>query len=280
MQSLVNKRRLCIDSTNDKLSVSRQCDLINLPRSTYYYKAVDLDDLTLQLLRLIDEEYTRHPFLGTRRMRIYLRELGYPVNRKRIQRLYKVLGIEAVYPGKNTSKASAKHKIYPYLLRGLSIDYCDQVWSTDITYIRLRQGFVYLMAIIDWFSRYVLSWSISTSLEANSCVETLKDTLAKGKCYIFNTDQGAQFTANAFVECLLNNDIKVSMDGRGRALDNIFIERLWRSVKYECIYLREFNTVREVNNALQEYFEYYNYQRFHQSLDYKTPANIYLGGGT
>ncbi len=279
MISLANKRRLCIDSSNDKISITRQCNLINIPRSTYYYKPVDADELTLHLLRLIDEEYTRHPFLGTRRMRVYLRELGCQVNRKRIQRLYKLLGVEAVYPKKNTSKASTEHKIYPYLLRGLSIDYSNHVWSTDITYIRLSQGFVYLMAIIDWYSRYVLNWSISTSLEAGFCVDTLQDTLATGKCHIFNTDQGSQFTANAFVDCLLNHDIKVSMDGRGRALDNIFIERLWRSVKYECIYLREFNTVREVNNALQEYFEYYNYQRFHQSLDYKTPASIYLGGG-
>lgn len=276
MISLVNKRRSLIDSTHGQISINRQCDLINLSRSSYYYKPVGIDDLTLLLLRLVDEEYTRHPFLGTRRMKTYLRELGYPLNRKRVQRLYRLLGIEAVYPKKNTSKACPEHKIYPYLLRGLSIDYIDQVWSTDITYIRLRQGFVYLMAIIDWFSRYVLNWSISTSLEADFCIETLKSTLNKGQCSIFNTDQGAQFTSNAFVKCLLDKNIKVSMDGRGRALDNIFIERLWRSVKYECIYLREFNTVREVNNALQEYFEYYNYQRFHQSLDYKTPASIYL----
>jgi len=229
-------------------------------------------------MKLIDEEYTRHPFLGTRRMKEYLKSMGYPVNRKRIQNLYHQMGIEGVHQGPNLSKANKEHTIYPYLLRGKIITCCNQVWSTDITYLRLKKGFVYLMAIIDWYSRYVLDWQISTTLEADFCVETLERTLqlAKRPCSIFNTDQGAQFTSHDFIDVLKKYEIQISMDGRGRALDNIFVERLWRSVKYECIYLKEFATVASVQEALCEYFNYYNHQRFHQSLDYKTPAAIYL----
>jgi len=229
-------------------------------------------------MKLIDEEYTRHPFLGTRRMRKYLNTEGYPVNRKRVQNLYLGMGIEAIYPAPNLSKANKGHTIYPYLLRGKTITHCNHVWSTDITYIRLKKGFVYLIAIIDWYSRFVLDWQISTTLEADFCVETLQRTLrlAANQCDIFNTDQGSQFTSNEFIKVLKDNAIKISMDGRGRALDNIFVERLWRSVKYECIYLEEFATVSSVHDALHEYFNYYNHKRFHQSLDYKTPAAVYL----
>lgn len=229
-------------------------------------------------MKLIDEEYTRHPFLGTRRMKKYLNKEGYPVNRKRVQNLYRHMGIEAVHPAPNLSKPNKEHAIYPYLLRGKTITHCNQVWSTDITYIRLKKGFVYLMAIIDWYSRFVLDWQISTTLEADFCVETLQRTLglAVNSCDIFNTDQGSQFTSNEFIKVLKDNEINISMDGRGRALDNIFVERLWRSVKYECIYLNEFATVSSVQDALHEYFDYYNHKRFHQSLDYKTPAAVYL----
>jgi len=230
------------------------------------------------VMNLIDEEYTRHPFLGTRRMREYLNSMGYTVNRKRMQRLYHQMGIEAVYPKKNLSKPNKENTIYPYLLRGETITHNNHVWSTDITYLRLKKGFVYLMAIIDWYSRYVLDWQISTTLEADFCVETLQRTLEQSKktCDIFNTDQGSQFTSTDFINTLKNYKIKISMDGRGRALDNIFVERLWRSVKYECIYLKEFATVSRVKECLTDYFDYYNHKRFHQSLDYKTPAQVYL----
>jgi putative transposase len=226
-------------------------------------------------MRLIDEEYTRHPIYGGRRMRSYLRNLGYAVNRKRIQRLYRLMGLEAVYPKPNLSKAVSEHKKYPYLLHGVDINRCDQVWSTDLTYIRLKYGFVYLMAVIDWFSRYVLDWELSISLDADFCIEALGRVLSGGKCDIFNTDQGTQFTSVGFTKLLLANDVKISMDGKGRALDNIFIERLWRSVKYESVYLNQWETVQEARTGLRNYFEFYNHERPHQSLGYKTPWAIY-----
>jgi putative transposase len=227
-------------------------------------------------MNLIDEEYTRHPFLGTRRMRIYLKKMGHDVNRKRVQTLYQRMGIEAVYPKPNLSRKNKEHIIYPYLLREKVISNCNEVWSTDITYIRLKKGFVYLVAIIDWYSRFVLDWQISTTLDAEFCIEVLNRTLKSNRCIIFNTDQGSQFTSPKFTNVLKEKNIKISMDGRGRALDNVFVERLWRSVKYECIFLKEFDTVSAVIDALHEYFKFYNHKRFHQSLDYKTPAEIYL----
>lgn len=226
---------------------------------------------------LIDEEYTRHPFYGTRRMCAYLRNLGFKVNRKRLQTLYHTMGLEAVYPKPNVSRPSKAHKKYPYLLEGMEINSCDQVWSADITYIRLKQGFVYLMAVIDWYSRYVLDWQLSTTLEADFCQEVLFRALTKGQCKIFNTDQGAQFTSDGFVQLLLDKGIKISMDGRGRALDNIFVERLWRSVKYESVYLGQWETVAEARSGLREYFKFYNHERLHQSLNYKTPYSVYYG---
>lgn len=206
-----------------------------------------------------------------------MRELGHIINRKRIQGLYRLMGLEALYPKPNLSQAAANSKKYPYLLRGVTINRCNQVWSTDLTFIRLKQGFVYLMAIIDWFSRYVLDWQLSTTLDADFCIETLKRTLEKGKCEIFNTDQGAQFTSHGFTKLLLDYDIKISMDGKGRALDNIFVERLWRSVKYEAVYPNQWETVQEARQGLCEYFEFYNYERLHQSLNYKTPWSVYHG---
>jgi len=226
-------------------------------------------------MRLIDEEYTRHPIYGARRMRSYLQNFGYAVNRKRIQRLYRLMGLEAVYPKPNLSRAVSEHKKFPYLLRGVQIAHRDQVWSTDITFIRLRYGFVYLMAIIDWFSRYVLDWELSISLEADFCIEALNRVLSMGRCDIFNTDQGSQFTSERFTGLLLANDIKISMDGKGRALDNVFVERLWRSVKYESVYLSQWETVQEARIGLRNYFEFYNHERLHQSLGYKTPWSIY-----
>lgn len=229
------------------------------------------------LMNLLDEQYTKTPFYGVEKMRVYLNERGHQVNVKRVRRLLRKMGLEAIYPKVNLSKANSEHKIYPYLLRNIVIDRIDQVWSTDITYIRLQKGFVYLVAIIDWYSRYVLNWKISTSLEADFCIETLKNCLAKGKCEIFNTDQGSQFTAQRFIEPLLEKNIKVSMDGKGRALDNIFVERLWRSVKYEDIYLKEYDSVQSVKKGLKQYFNFYNYERYHQSLNYRRPAEIYFG---
>lgn len=209
-------------------------------------------------------------------MMAYLRTQGYQVNAKRVRRLLRIMGLEAVYQKPNTSQPNPEHKVYPYLLRGLVIDRCDQVWSTDITYIRLASGFVYLMAVIDWYSRYVLDWALSTSLDADFCIETVGNLVERKQCEIFNTDPGAQFTTSRFIQPLLNKGIKVSMDGRGRALDNIFVERLWRTVKYEHVYLQDRQTVQDTWLGLRDFFNFYNHERFHQSLDYRTPADVYL----
>ena len=229
-------------------------------------------------MNLLDEQYTKTPFYGVEKMTIFLKETGHHVNVKRVRRLLRKMGLMAIYPKQNLSKANKAHTIYPYLLRNMAIIRCNQVWSTDITYIRLRQGFVYLMAIIDWYSRYVINWKISTTLEVDFCIEGLKESLESSRCEIFNTDQGSQFTSDRFTAPLLAAGINISMDGRGRALDNIFVERLWRTVKYEDIYLKEYTSVQDVKLGLENYFRFYNEKRYHQSLDYKTPAEIYLGG--
>ncbi len=260
-----------------KLSIRKQCELLGINRSSLYYEAVKANEFNLLLMRLLDKQYTKTPFYGVKRMTAILRRKGYKVNEKRVRRLLRLMGLEAVYAKMNVSKANREHKIFPYLLNDVEVEKNDQVWSTDITYIRLKGGFVYLMAIIDWYSRYVLSWSLSTTLAADFCVDAVKDLLTKGKrCEIFNTDQGAQFTTPQFTEPLLDKDIKVSMDGRSRALDNVFVERLWRSVKYECVYLHEWQTVRQAKDGLSAYFDFYNNERLHQSLDYATPSEIYL----
>lgn len=267
-----------IDLDDRELSVRVQCKLLDLAHSSLYYEAVAMDEASLHLMVLIDEEFTRHPFIGTRRMVTYLQELGCSVNRKRIQRLYQIMMIETIYQKKNLSKPNPENKIYPYLLRGLLIDRINQVWSTDITYIRLTHGFVYLIAIMDWYSRYVIAWAISTTMEGEFCIDTLSEALINAKCEIFNTDQGSQFTSPKFTGIILDRGIKMSMDGKGRALDNIFVERLWRSVKYECVYIMNFETVIEARKYIGEYFIYYNEKRHHQSLGYQTPAKIYSGG--
>jgi putative transposase len=222
-------------------------------------------------MRLIDEEYTRHPVYGRRRMTAYLKRRGHQVNSKRIRRLMQLMGLEAIYPKPNLSRKHPENTIYPYLLRNYTIDKPYQVWSADITYIRMAQGFVYLTAIIDWFSRYVLSWRLSNTLDSHFCVEALKDALEIGHPEIFNTDQGVQYTSNDFVSVLINAKIQISMDGKGRALDNIFVERLWRTVKHEHIYLHEYKTVRELSRGLEEFFFFYNNERLHQSLGYRPP---------
>lgn len=229
-------------------------------------------------MRLIDEEYLRHPFYGTRKMRDYLCRKGYRVNRKRVQRLMQKMGLASVAPKPNTSSANPAHKVYPYLLRGLAIERPNQVWCTDITYIRLPAGFVYLVAVMDWHSRHVLSWEVSTTMDDSFCVSALERALRLyGKPEIFNTDQGAQFTGKAFTDTLKNADIRISMDGKGRALDNIMIERLWRSVKYEEIYLNEYPSADALRKSLRKYFHFYNTERPHQSFDGTTPREMYLG---
>lgn len=229
----------------------------------------------LSLLNVVDETYTRYPFFGTRRMSAYLQRQGHTVGRKGIGRIYEILGLEAIYPKPRTSVPNAQNKIYPYLLRDVAITRCDQVWSADITYIRLCGGFVYLVAIIDWHSRFVLDWELDVSLGADFCVETLQRALRNNTCEIFNTDQGSQFTSQEFTEILKQKQIQISMDGKGRALDNVFVERLWRSLKYECIYMHSLNTVKEAREKIKKYFAFYNNERPHQSLNYKTPAEFY-----
>ena len=276
----VGEKIKCIDSKDSDLSISRQCDLLGLPRSSYYRPRVFTfeSNENLELMRLIDEEFLRHPFYGSRKMRDYLNRQGFPVNRKRVQRLMRLMGIESVAPKPNTSKPRREHKVYPYLLRKLSITEPDQVWCSDITYIRLAHGFVYLTAVMDWASRYVLSWEVSVTMDDDFCVNALKSALRKHNSpEIFNTDQGSQYTGNAFTGALKEKGIKISMDGKGRCMDNIFIERLWRSVKYEKIFLEEFETVTELIAGLKEYFEFYNFERPHQSFSGKTPAEVYWG---
>ena len=267
-----------IEPNHKKLSIAKQAELLGLNRSSYYFKPAGESEQNLLLMNLIDEEYTEHPFYGSRKMTEWLRLEGHLVNRKRIQRLMRLIGLEAIYPKRNLSKANKDHLKYPYLLRGIKIFRPDQVWSSDITYIRLSRGFVYLTSVLDWHSRYVLSWRISNSLENSFCIEALEEALEIGRPEIFNTDQGVQFTSDKFIGCLNKEGIRISMDGKGRALDNVFVERLWRTVKYESIYLNNFENVKELYEGLKEYFNFYNYRRTHQSLGYKTPAKVYRAG--
>lgn len=257
------------------MSISRQCKLLGLARSSYYWKEAGDSELNLHLMKLIDEEYTRHPFLGSRKMALWLKAQGYSANRKRVQVLMRKMGIAAIYPKPNLSKAAKRHKVYPYLLRGVAIVRPNQVWSTDITYVRMQSGFVYLTAVIDWYSRYVLSWRLSNSLDADFCREALEEALEISCPEIFNTDQGAQFTSVGFTQILTDAEIKISMDGKGRALDNVFVERLWRSVKYEEVYIKNYQNVSDAYCNLQTYFQYYNTQRLHQALGYKAPVEVY-----
>lgn len=267
-----------LDGQDSPYSLRQQCGLLGINRSSLYYESTGESEENLLLMRLLDEQYTRTPYYGVLKMTEHLRGEGHAVNQKRVRRLLRTMGLEAIYQKPDTSKPNPEHKVFPYLLRGLPIDRRDQVWSTDITYVRLARGFVYLMAVIDWYSRYVLGWAISTTLEADFCIELVGKLLETGKCEIFNTDQGSQFTTSRFTQPLLDKGIRVSMDGRGRALDNIFIERLWRTVKYEHVYLQDIQTVQEAWLGLRDYFGFYNHQRLHQSLDYRTPAQVYLSG--
>lgn len=268
----------CIEPSHPRLSIARQCALLGLPRASYYRGLGGGEETAenLQLMRLIDEEYTRHPFYGSRQMRNWLRRQGYKINRKRVQRLMRKMGLVSVAPKPNTSRRAPAQQIYPYLLRGLPITRANQVWCADITYIRLAKGFVYLSAVMDWHSRYVLAWEVSVTMEEGFCVSALQSALRRhGRPEIFNTDQGAQFTGQAFTGVLKEAQVAISMDGQGRAMDNIMVERLWRSVKYEEIYLKEYASVAELVAGLRAYFAFYNDERPHQSHGGLTPAQVY-----
>jgi putative transposase len=268
-----------IDTGHPDLSVRRQCELLGLSRSGLYYEPAPETTENLRLMRLIDEQYTACPFYGSRRMTAWLVERGEEVNRKRVQRLMRQMGLEAIYPKPRPSTAGRGHKVYPYLLRGVRVERPNQVWSTDITYVPMTSGFMYLAAVIDWYSRYVIAWRLSNTLDGSFCLEMLEDALRGGRPEVFNTDQGVQFTAEAFTGRLERAGVAVSMDGRGRALDNVFVERLWRTVKYEDIYLRGYEAVPELHRGLARYFAFYNDERLHQSLGYRTPAAVYRGVG-
>jgi putative transposase len=260
-----------------RVSVRKQCELLELNRSSFYYEPVPLSEADLGLMNVIDEEFTKRPCLGSRQMIWRLRDLGYSIGRKHTRSLMRKLGLEAVFPKKNTSQRNPEHPVYPYLLRDVMITRPNQVWSMDITYIRLGKGFVYLAAVVDWASRYVIAWRLSNTLTADFCVECLEEALGYGRPEIFNTDQGCQFTSQEFTKVLLDREIQISMDGRGRALDNIFVERLWRTVKYEDVYLKGYQTIPEAQAGLRDYFDYYNMQRRHSSLEHKTPWMIFSG---
>jgi putative transposase len=265
-----------IELNHPRLSVRRQCELMGLSRSSLYYQPACETAENLHLMRQMDEQYLKTPFYGSRRMTVWLNRQGYAVNRKRVQRLMRLMGLEAIYPRPRTSIVNPSHKIYPYLLRDLAIIHPHQVWSTDITYIPMPQGFMYLVAILDWYSRYVLSWRLSNTLDGSFCLEALEEALALGKPRIFNSDQGVQFTSLEFTGRLETAGIAISMDGRGRALDNVFVERLWRSVKYEDVYIKDYGSVVELETGLTEYFQLYNHHRPHQSLNYQTPAWVHF----
>lgn len=263
---------------NHAISLTRQAELLGISRSGLYYEPV-LDDSDERLKVLIDEIYTELPFYGSRKIAEALQRMGHAVGRRRVRRFMAEMGTEAVYPKPNLSKPHPDHTIYPYLLRGISIDRIDQTWGSDITYIRLDKGFAYLVAIMDWYSRYVISWELSTSLEADFCIRALEKALSIGRPEIFNTDQGSQFTSNDFTQRLLDEAILISMDGRGRCMDNIFTERLWRSLKYENVYPNDYQTVREARQGIGAYVDLYNTVRLHQSLGYMTPHEVYYGTG-
>ncbi len=266
---------MLVDCENKKIPICRQSELLGVSRAAIYYKPV-VNPYQLELMRLIDEEYTKHPFYGSRKMTVVLNREGHSVNRKRIQRLMRLMGIEAIYPKPKLSKPHHDHKIYPYLLRNLVIDKVNQVWGTDITYIRLNRGWLYLVAIMDWYSRYILSWELSTSLEADFCIRALQGAFTKGMPDIHNSDQGSQFTCLDYINNLKQMNIRISMDGRGRFMDNIFTERLWRSVKYEEVYIKDYQTVLEAKQGISNYMNFYSDERPHQSLDNMTPAEIYF----
>lgn len=266
---------MLIDGSEAEVSVRRQCELLAVPRSALYYRPRGESDENLTLMRRLDEQYTKTPYYGVLRMTAWLAREGWAVNAKRVRRLLRLMGLEAIYPKPRLSQPGEGHTIYPYLLRDRRLERVNQVWSADITYIRMARSWLYLVAVMDWFSRYVLSWRLSPSLESAFCVEALRAALRHGTPDIFNTDQGAQFTSDAFTGRLKRAEIRISMDGRGRFVDNIFTERLWRSVKYEEVYLKDYQDDQEAQRGLGQYFRHYNGERPHQALDYRTPAEVH-----
>lgn len=260
----------------EPLSVTKQCALLDLPRSTFYHTPQPVSGEDLDVMALIDRCHLKYPFYGSRRVRGWLIDEGHHVNRKRVQRMMRTMGLTALYPGRNLSQGNQAHKIYPYLLRNLAIDRPNQVWCTDITYIPMAKGFVYLVAVIDWYSRRVLSWKLSNTMDASFCIDALEEAIeAYGAPEIFNTDQGSQFTSKEFTDVLKSNGIAISMDGKGRWIDNVFVERLWRSVKYEEVYLHAYDDIRVARKSLKRYFTFYNSERKHQSLEDRTPDQVY-----
>ncbi|MBP7190676.1 MAG: IS3 family transposase [Rickettsiaceae bacterium] len=273
----MEKKRAIIEHDKADLTIAEQCKLIGLNRSSYYARPKSLELKDYEIMRKIDEVFTEHPYFGTRRMEQELRDVGYDIGRKKVRHYYRIMGIEAIYPKMNLSKRNQAHKVYPYLLRNYKITGPNKVYSTDITYIRLKHGFVYLVAVIDWYSRYILSWRVSISLDNSFCVEAVCEAIMLyGSPKIFNTDQGVQYTSKNFIAILEQYQIAISMDGKGRALDNIFIERFWRSLKQEKIYRMDLESVKEAKEAISEYMEFYNKRRKHQSLGYKTPEAIHF----
>lgn len=267
-----------IDPSNKELSKTRQCEILNISRSSTYYKSRRKKELDLELMRLIDEQYLKNPCWGSRSMRNHLRRQGYKINRKRLQRLMRQMGLEAIYPKPKTSRPHPQHKVYPYLLRNLTIDHANQVWCADITYIPMRRGSMYLVAVMDWYSRKVLSWSISITLDSEFCIEAVKEAIGRyGTPEIINTDQGSQFIGRKFNGLLKSHGIQISMDGRGRVQDNIFIERLWWTLKHQYLYLWSFTDGKDLRQGLRQWFNFYNRERFHQALDDLTPDEVYYG---
>jgi putative transposase len=272
----VEVKRALIEPAHPYVSIARQCELLQMARSSYSYEPARESEENVQLMRLLDEQYTRIPFYGTRKMTAWLHNQGYEVNRKRVTRLLRLMGLEAIYPKPRTSVPGTVEQRHPYLLHGKSIERCNQVWSCDITYIRLQRGFVYLMASIDWFSRYVLAWEVSITLDTSFCLHALDRALQVATPDIFKSDQGVQFTSAECTNRLKAAAIRISWDGRGRALDNIFVERLWRSVKYEDVSIKDYQSVSDAVSNLRAYFTFYNHERLHQSFAYQTPAQVYL----
>jgi len=278
LPALADQKRALVDPEHPHLSICHQCELLDLNRSTYYLPPATESAEDLRLMRLIDRQFLETPFYGSRRMAECLKRSGEAVNRKRVQRLMRLMGLEALHPRPRTTAAAPGAKAYPYLLRDRMLTHVDEVWSSDITYVPMRHGFMYLTAVIDWFSRYVLSWRLSNTLEGDFCLEALEEALARGKPEIFNTDRGSQFTARAYTGRLEEAGVAVSQDGRGRAPDNVFIERLWRSVKYEDIYIKDYDLVPELESGLTAYFRFYDEERPHQALAYRTPGEVYRAG--
>ena len=264
-----------VERKHPRLSVTRQCALLEVSRASVYYQPAGVSHDEQELMKLMDRQYMATPFYGSRRMTVWLRGQDHQVNRKRVQRLMRAMGLKAIYRRPRTSQPAARQKVYPYLLRGLEISWPNQVWAADITYIPMARGVLYLVAIMDWYSRYVLSWRLSNTLDADFCVAALEEALSMRMPEIFNTDQGSQFTSEAFTGTLERQGVRISMDGKGRYLDNLFIERLWRTVKYEEVYLKAYESVREARKGIGEYFQFYNTQRPHQALNYRTPLDVF-----